>query len=533
MISRKDNSKYFLYARKSTESEDRQVLSLDSQVEDGYRSANRNHISNIEVIRESRSAKDPGRPLFDEMLDRIKQGEAKGIICWNLNRLSRNPIDAGKIQHMLQQGHIEQIITPSRIYLPGDNVLMMCLEFGMSNQYIRELSDNVKRGLRTKAEQGWKTGLAPIGYLNSKGVKGTNTILKDTERFPLIRKLFDQVLEGISPLQAWKIAVNEWHLSYPNGHGFSRSSFYRMLNNPFYYGWYESPLHSGSWHQGQHEPMITKEEYDRVQVLLGKMGNTRPKDYSFAFTGMIRCGECGASITAEYKKKVQKNGNTHLYTYYHCTKRIKPCTQKSIREEDLNQQVMELLDRIYIPPEFCKWALEQLKLENHKEQAIQEQIDENRENLLKSVTSKLNRLLDMRISDEISEEDYRKKQSELQSEKIRLIEQSKTSVQHITEWMEKAEFVMNFAETAKEKYENGSLETKKAILSLLGSNFLLQDGKLTVEVIKPLLLLQQIEKTARILPERLEPAENIELKSIKGVSYDSSLNLRGWWDSNF
>lgn len=527
-----EDIKFFVYTRKSTESEDRQVISLDSQKIELTRLAQREHLTIVDVLFESKSAKEPGRPVFQEMLARMMRGEAQGIICWNLDRLSRNPIDSGQIQYMLQKEIIRVIYTPTRKYIPADNVLMMGVEFGMANQYIRDLSVNVKRGLRTKLEQGWKIGLAPIGYLNTKSTKGTNTIINDPERFHLIRKLFDLVLDGYSPQKVWEMAVNEWHITNSSGYKLSRTSFYRMLNNSFYYGWYESPINSGSWHHGQHTPMITKEEYDKAQALLGKFGNTRPKEYSFTFSGLIRCGECGAAITAEYKKKKQKNGNTHLYTYYHCTKRIKPCSQKSIREENLQQQVMDLLDQVYIPPEFCKWALEQLKLENSKEQEIQEQIEQKRESLLKSVTSKLKRLLDMRINDEISEEDYRAKQSELQSEKIKLIEQSNASIKHINEWLDKAEFVMDFAETAKAKYESGSLETKKAILALLGSNFSLLNGKLSVEVIKPILLLQSIEKQARLQPQRFEPVENVDLKSIRGVSYDNNLNLRRGRDSN-
>ena len=107
----------------------------------------------------------------------------------------------------------------------------------------------------------------------------------------------------------------------------ARSNMYVLFTNPFYYGSFEWPRGSGNWYQGKHDAMITPEEYDKVQMLLGSRGRPRPKRHVFAFVGTMKCGECGLSITAESKTKVQKNGNVHHYTYYHCTKKRGPCSQ--------------------------------------------------------------------------------------------------------------------------------------------------------------------------------------------------------------
>lgn len=190
--------KYFLYARKSSESEDRQVASIESQIEVLTEIAKREGLEIVDIISESKSAKAPGRPEFNKMIQGIYRGEAQGIICWKLDRLARNPVDGGQIMWMLQQGIIKHIKTHERSYYPTDNILTMSVEFGMANQFIRDLSENTKRGLRAKAERGWYPAPPPLGYLpHPLKRKGEKEIIKDRERFNLVRKMFDLMLTGI------------------------------------------------------------------------------------------------------------------------------------------------------------------------------------------------------------------------------------------------------------------------------------------------------------------------------------------------
>ena len=162
--------KYFLYTRKSSESEDRQVQSLDDQITRLERLAKDLHLDIIKpYYTEAKSAKKPNnRPQFDEMLQRIENGEANAILCWQINRLSRNPIDSGKLGWLLQQGILKSIQTIDRQYLPDDNVLLFNVETGVANQYILDLKKNTKRGVDSKLEKGWLPNFAPLGYLNDK-----------------------------------------------------------------------------------------------------------------------------------------------------------------------------------------------------------------------------------------------------------------------------------------------------------------------------------------------------------------------------
>ena len=158
-------AKYFLYCRKSSEAEDRQILSIDSQVTELKRDAARRGLKIIDVLTEAKSAKAPGaRPVFNSMMQRLYAGEADGILCWKLDRLARNPADGGSIIWAMKQ-HGVTVVTPLPTYGQSeDNVVWMYLEFGMAQKYVDDLSRNVKRGLKTKAEMGWLPNQPPLGY---------------------------------------------------------------------------------------------------------------------------------------------------------------------------------------------------------------------------------------------------------------------------------------------------------------------------------------------------------------------------------
>src|ERR1017187_1473547 len=159
---------YFIYCRKSSEAEDRQVLSIESQTRELEQLAEKLNLPIVEILNESMSAKAPGRPVFNEMMQRLYRDEAAGIICWKLDRLARNPVDGGSIIWAIKQ-HGIKVMTPAQSYArEDDNIILMYIEFGMAQKYVDDLSKNVKRGMRAKAEKGLYPNLAPPGYVNDR-----------------------------------------------------------------------------------------------------------------------------------------------------------------------------------------------------------------------------------------------------------------------------------------------------------------------------------------------------------------------------
>ena len=529
--------RYILYARKSSESEDRQVQSIDDQVKRLKDVASNLNLHIADILIESKSAKDPNkRPQFQKLLDMLQEGKAEGILCWQINRLSRNPVDSGEIQWLLQKSIIKSIQTIDREYRPEDNVLLFSVESGMSNQYILELSKNVKRGLQSKIEKGVYPGIPPQGYLNDKEDK---TIVIDPERFNLVRKMWDLMLTGYyTPPQILKIATDEWgyrtfQYKRKGNKTLSRSGIYKIFSNIFYTGDFER---NGEQHKGVHEPMITFEEFDRVQILLGRKGQARPQKQEFAFTGFIRCGECGCLYTAEKKKKVLKStGETKYYTYYHCTRRKKDvdCSQrKHIREEVLEEQIDDVLSTITILPEFKDWAVEILNKQNDKEIEDRTKVYESHQKALAEAQRQLDNLTRMRYRDIINDEEYLKEKKVLQAELTGLQRDRDHVEDRAKDWIELTEKTFYFATYARHAFQTGDLKTKKEILMSLGKNVRTKDGKVEIELNEWLQPIQDGYSALETEYKRLEP----EILGSKEGKKDEIEALRLVWrrrrDSN-
>ncbi len=510
--------KYIIYARKSSESEDRQVLSIESQINELQKLARKLELPNLEVLTESQSAKSPGRPIFSKMMEKVYGGNVKGIICWKLDRLARNAVDGGAIIWALKQNGVE-IITPSQTYSQGsENTLLMYVEFGMAQKFIDDLSKNVKRGLMAKVEKGWYPVVAPVGYSNTPYKdKGYKIVVKDPKRFPIVRKMWDLMLTGnYSPPNILEVANEKWGLRTrksrrQGGKPFSRSGIYRLFTNPFYYGWFEF---NGKLYKGKHEAMITEEEFDRVQFLLGRKGRPRPSKHEFALTGLIKCGECGCFITAETKTKhYPTTNNTAHYTYYHCTHKRKDikCHQKPVKENDLNVQVVALLSEIQISEKFKEWALKYLREIHEQEVDDRSHIYQNLQETYNGTQKELDNLLDLRIRELVSDQEYQTKKADLLKEQRKLKENLGDTEDRASKWLELSEKTFNLACYARHWFEKGNLNDKKSILLAIGSDFVLKDRKLDVQLQKPYFILKDAKEHEEKYAERFELPESVVL----------------------
>lgn len=508
--------KYFLYARKSSESEERQVQSIEDQVNKLHELAQTLNLEVKEVLQEAKSAKKPyDRPVFENMLERIKKGEAQGILCWQINRLTRNPIDSGVLSWMLQQNILLSIQTIDRQFLPDDNVILFNVETGQANQFIIDLRKNCYRGMEGKASRGWLPSRPPIGYLNDKLEK---TIVNDPDRFSLVRKMWDLMLTGsYTAPQVHSIATEEWGLTAKYSKNkvvpFGRSSIYRVFTNLFYTGVF---MWDGKEYKGNHNSMITLEEYDRVQMLLGKDGKPRPSKHVHAYTGEITCGECGCMHTAVTKTKpIISTGEIKSFTYYYCTRKKKSikCSQKgTLTESALEGQILKFIDGCEIHPQFLAWALDYLKKRNVMEIQDNIEIKKSRQKLYDDTQRELDNLTKMLYKELIDEDSFVKERDILKAKLAKSKDQLAESEDREEKWLELTEKTFKFATYAKKHFVNSesSPENKKAILLGLGWNHTITDQILTIskhEWLKP------IESTYFQLKsdlERLELEETLD-----------------------
>lgn len=347
-------NRYILYARKSSASEDRQVASIESQIEVMQEVAREHDLDISEVMSEAGSGFKIGRTAFNSMIEKIESGEADGIVVWKLSRLSRNPDDAGKIMGLLQRGEIKHIRTVDRNWYPEDNVMMMYVEFGLTNQFSRDLRTDTRRGLIKKAERGWSPqAILPLGYRHSPYKKlGDEEIIADEQKFFLLQEGMKLVAsKRKTPVEALDYLVSQG-LKGRKGSDLAPSTWYKLLVDPLYAGTFEYPVGSGKYFDSKAPHAISSEEYDSIQVVLGRKSKPRTQKHFLPYTGLMTCGECGCSITAEEKHKVQKNGNEHDYTYYRCTKKKGECNQPCTNVNKLEKQFSSILSKISVPPSF-------------------------------------------------------------------------------------------------------------------------------------------------------------------------------------
>lgn len=306
---------YLVYCRKSTESEEKQLQSIDDQRNILEDLASEKNLPILKLYEEEKSAKAPGRPVFNEMLAVIKsRDDIKGILCWKLNRLSRNPVDSGTLQWLIQSKVIEEIVTPNKTYLDADSDFIMSIEGAQANKFIRDLREDTIRGINSKIEKGWKPGAAPAGYRNTvEKPKGSREIEPHQVYFPLVKQIFNLALTGQYTLEELGLEAERLGIVDYQGKRKHRNNIWKMLSNPFYAGRF---LYKGQLYIGKHQRMISDKEFDLVQKYL--TSRAKPRNHVYSISGFIKCS-CGYMITGSTRKKVYSSGKSTNFVYYKCS----------------------------------------------------------------------------------------------------------------------------------------------------------------------------------------------------------------------
>jgi len=343
--------KYCLYARKSSESEERQILSIDSQVKEMIQLAEREGLDIVEIKRESHSAKETGqRTIFNEIVEEIQQGKFNGILTWAPDRISRNAGDLGKIVDLMDQKLLIEIRTFGQHFSNNPNEKFLLMILGSQAKLENDnRSINVKRGLRTRVEMGLWPGMAPIGYLNQKLMDKKCQIIIDPARAPIVKKIFEKVAyEHYSGRKIYNWLKFELNFHTRGNKSLTLSGVYRILDNPFYYGPFSWPRDSDNWYQGKHQPIIDQELFEKAQAQLKRDKIVR-ENHEFSFTKLFTCGYCGSGISAEEKWKLLKDGTSAHYIYYGCSRaKDRNCKNKYIREEELIDELLKIMDKVNI-----------------------------------------------------------------------------------------------------------------------------------------------------------------------------------------
>ena len=522
--------KYFIYARKSQESDERQVQSIDDQIAICEKIASLYGLEVVEVLRESKSAKTPfNRAIFSDMLQRIKKKEATGIITWKLDRLGRNQLESGMVGQMLEDKEIEVIQVPEKTYRPEDNVVIYSIETAMATQYSKDLSKNVRRGQGGKITRGWYPGAQPpMGYLIDRNSSGKE-IIADPERFDTLRRAWDLMLTGLySPQQVRDKLNKEWGFTTlkrgkKGGCEISLSNMYKFFGNIFYTG--SHFIWNGVLYaDAKHPAMVSMEEFEQVQQILNKSDRPRTHKHEYPYKGVFHC-DCGCSITAYVKKE--------KYNFYKCTKRKVgiSCDAKQTSERKLEEKLITQVKELAIHPQFLEWAFKAIDDCAESERKTDNDITATRGKTIIDKKGEIQNWNGMLAKGFVEESEYLSAKEELIKEIAQLESEGQAEVD-VIEKKEELKDVFTFMSRIINILEGDDSEKKRQVMFALG------DGHTLVDTVPVLNLHSFIEKVRTSYPNIVNEYHNVRTQKGGQVATSfedlETINLLwcGWGESN-
>jgi len=456
--------KYFIYTRKSTESAERQVMSLESQFSELKEFAAKEKLEIVASLSEAQTAKEPGQKVFAEMLDRICAGEAGGILAWHPDRLARNAVDGGQIIHLLDCGKLKDLRFPTMTFDNSPNgKFMLQIAFGQSKYYTDALSENVKRGIRQKMQRGEWSWKAPTGYLNNPH---TRNIDIDSEKAPIIREAFKLYATGEYTLDAIKNFLMTKGFRSRTNKVMAKASVQTMLKNPIHCGLMQV---NGELHEGSFKPLISKELFDMCKQVMknrGKMKHRRNQD--FPFVGWLKCAECDCSITCQRQKG---------HHYYHCTKKKGPCPRAHyLQEEKILEQAREIVEQLSMPDEWADNMLQEIDKQEVQSKSDHRAAVQHLKNEKRELEKKLEDLLDLRLEGTITNDEYIMEKNKLVSQKVDLEQKIARAERNHCEWLEPCRQMIRRSKEAKSLLHTKNLREIPTFLKACGLNWALKQN---------------------------------------------------------
>jgi len=462
---------WFLYVRKSTDEEGYQVLSIEAQITELKEFAERENLEISEIFIEKKTAKVPGREIFNEMVSKIETSKIPiGILAWHPDRLSRNSIDGGRIIYLLDTGKLAGLKFPTFSFenTPAGK-FFLSIALSNAKYYIDNLSENVKRGNRQKLRRGEWPGQKPLGYIYDHRLRN---IVPDPKTAKIVPKIFKEFATSKYSLETISQKLAQYGITSKNGKPRSNSSIYNLLTHQLYTGimkWKDEI------YEGKYQPIISKDLFDKVQEILKQRGKPRKKrqKHNFPFCGLFRCS-CGAAITAQFAK-----GNGGLYRYYRCTRKFGPCGEKYVQEKELVNQICRKLREIILPENWEKEILGYLDKEERKEFQSSENFVQKINQNLTGTQTKLDKLLEGYLDGLIDEEDYKHKKEELIKRKMTLkSEREMAEKKKFQSWIEPTKNFLKTAFSIQKTISIKSLEEIRQIVEKTGTNHTVSNKKL-------------------------------------------------------
>jgi len=461
--------KYFLYARKSTEEDDRQVMSIEAQLFELKELARKENLEILEVFQESKSAKTPGRPVFDEMMRRVDESDGVGILSWHPDRLARNSIDGGRIIYAVDQKKVVSLRFSTFWFQPTpQGLFMLQVAFGQSKYYSDNLSENIKRGYRQKLRRGEWLTLAPFGYTNNPR---TRTIEPHPVTGRVVARAFAEYAKGSHTYISLGQFLADLGVVSRNQTPLAKISIRRLLTNRAYLGFVK---HKGEWFDGNFPPLVTPALFAAVEKVLQSKERPRKRKgrHDFPFCGLFRCGECGSMFSAQWA--TGKCGGR--YRYYRCSKKKGTCSQRYLREESLALQLKSRLQTISLPPRYTDWMLSEVKEWEKGGNSARASEMQELSVLVRASEARLEKLISTYLDGDVPKEMYLVKKDELMRASLALKEKRKALERGSTPWVEPLrEWILDMQQ-ADFLSSSDDFYKIKALVKKIGTNPMVRDA---------------------------------------------------------
>lgn len=524
--------KYFAYCRVSSESEDKQMNSVESQKRELLNYAKKYDMNIVDILCERGSAYKTGRKKFNKMLERLENGEADGIFVFHLNRVARNSYDGGRVIYMMDEGIIKQIRTKEKTYTNcSDDKFLMQIHFAMNKKSSDDNSAFVKKDIITKLEKSEFPGRAPLGYLNisKDGIiagkqydhkkqeilqtlgRPLRRIEKDPIVAPLLRKMFELALTNQYGLNPLREAAFEFGVVSAQDTILSKSAVKKILTNPFYTGsfsYYEKT------YQGNHDPIITQSEFERLQEIQGNRSRPKTTKREYLLSMLICCSGCGHPLSSEHQKN---------HDYLRCAKakgNNPTCTnRKHYQQAKVETQILKKFEEIEIPKSIVEWSIKQLSEVYAQEDACnlasQDKINSNNSVLKRQITNLNQKWLSAENlnGDLISDKEYQNIKTDLQHQ----IKDNEGFLKELESeqdnWLQKCESFFEASQVIISAYKESNIKERRIFIEAIGYKSILNQGILTMELNKP--YLQVSEANQRI--KAIRTAKKLVTESDKPV----------------
>lgn len=489
--------KSIIYARVSSKEQEQEGYSIPAQLKLLNDYALKNGYKVVKEFVDAETAKRAGRENFNLMIEFLKKNtDVKAILCEKTDRLSRNFRDIATLDDLVNQQNLSIILVKENTIISRDSKSHEKFIFGikalMAKNYIDNLSEETRKGMLEKAEQGIYPSSAPLGYKNCEAKKD-GKVLKylevDEQRAPIIQKLFRMYATGDCSLALLTKQVYEEGLRNKRGGKVGKSAIHKILHNPFYYGMFKW---CDKLFQGSHPAIVSKELFDAVQEAFEAQNRPKQTKRRFAYTGLMVCGKCGCAITAEIKK--------NKYIYYHCTGFKGKCGNSWVKEEELNDNFAEIVKKIHIDEDILELVKNAL-LESHKDEL---EFHKKRIEILNAQKTKLeNRLhqiyidkIDSKVSEEFYDEMTEKWQEELSQIKEAIGKHENSDSHYLSQGIH----ILELCNRAYRLYLQQTPLKRAKLLHYILSNCTLLDGSLCPTYRKPFDLLAKGLSRSNWLP---------------------------------